>query len=197
MTRWLCKCECGNEKIALTKKLQIGKALSCGCKTKEWVAGFGGQFVDKAMLTVRKHGHVSGGKPTSEYASWASMKQRCTNPDDKAFFRYGGRGITVCDRWMEDFQNFLDDMGPKPTPVHTIDRLRYDGNYEPNNCRWATKSEQGQEHKSILIPLQFNGVIYPSVSAACRAAGVNMQSVRRRLWRGVAVSKVFDGLQRK
>jgi len=194
-TRWLCRCECGKEKIASTRKLRSGKAVSCGCKSAEWVASFGGRFVDKAMETVRKHGHAAGGARTSEYDSWVSMRQRCTNPNDSAWDRYGARGITVCKRW-DSFEAFLADMGPKPTPKHTIDRLRPAGNYEPGNCRWATKAEQGQENKRPLIPMEYGGVIYPSIAAACRAAGVNKQSVLRRLWRGVPVARVFDGLMR-
>jgi hypothetical protein len=123
------------------------------------------------------------------------MRQRCNNPNDGAWARYGARGIAVCPRW-DSFEAFLEDMGPKPTPRHTIDRLRSTGNYEPSNCRWATKSQQGQENKRSLIPLEFDGIAYPSISAACRAAGVNRQSVARRLWRGVPASAVFDGLQR-
>lgn len=195
-SRWTCRCDCGNEKVAWLRKLRSGKAVSCGCASKEWVASFGGRFVDKAMAVVRKHGHASGGTRSSEYDSWMAMKQRCLNPSDGAWSRYGARGITVCQRWADSFEAFLEDMGPKPTPKHTIDRLRPTGNYEPGNCRWATKEQQGQENKTNLIPLAYDGVMYPSISAACRAAGVNKQSVLRRLWRGTPPDRVFDGLRR-
>lgn len=192
----MCKCECGNEKLAWTRKLRGGRTVSCGCASKEWVDSFGGRFVDRAIAALTKHGHASGGTRTSEYDSWVSMKQRCTNPSDKAFARYGARGIKVCARWVDSFAAFFDDMGPKPTPAHTIDRLRYRGDYEPGNCRWATKAQQGQENKSILIPLEYGGVMYPSIRAACRAAGVSHHAIYHRMKVGVPASRLFDGLKR-
>ena len=78
---------------------------------------------------------------SSEYTSWAGMRGRCNNPKVKCYPYYGGRGITVCDRWSS-FENFLEDMGSKPTPHHTLDRINSDGIYEPSNCRWATRYEQ-------------------------------------------------------
>ena len=194
---WTCQCECGNQKNALSKKLLNGKALSCGCKSREWVSSFGGNFVDKAMLTVRKHNHAANYQRTPEYSVWASMKQRCNNPKSTGWEKYGGKGIKVCQAWDENFVSFLSDMGNKPSPNYTIDRLNPLGDYEPGNCRWATKQQQGQENKTILKPLIFEGISYPSIAAACRAARVNMQSVRRRLWRGVSEDMVFDGLSRK
>lgn len=81
-----------------------------------------------------------------EYYSWMSMKSRCTNPNRENWMRYGGRGITVCERWMK-FSNFLEDMGLRPGPKYSIDRIDPDGNYEPGNCRWATSAEQAMNKR--------------------------------------------------
>lgn len=89
-----------------------------------------------------KHGHSAGGVVSSEYSAWNQMIQRCENKRVANFLNYGGRGIRVCDRWKESFQHFISDMGNKPSLEHSIDRINNDGNYEPSNCRWATRSQQ-------------------------------------------------------
>lgn len=124
--RWLCKCVCGGETIAVGTNLRNGHTRSCGCRRAQ-------------KPTI--HGGSRRGKMTSEYKSWASMLQRCSNPNHEAYKNYGGRGISVCDRW-HDFRSFLDDMGERPTPQHTLERKHNDLGYSPSNCIWATKSEQ-------------------------------------------------------
>jgi len=134
--KWVCICDpklggCGTEKSVTGKLLTIGRTVSCGCLRRE------------RLDSQQTHGHSRRGRTSKEYTSWAGMMDRCYRRESKHFDLYGGRGITVCDRWRYSFENFLADMGLKPTPKHSIDRFpNNDGNYEPGNCRWATQTQQ-------------------------------------------------------
>lgn len=131
---WQCKCDCGVEKIVEGHSLRRGKVLSCGCLLRE---------------TTRDRSRTHGLTKSRTHVIWVAMKQRCTNPKTKRYDLYGGRGITVCDRWMHSFENFLADMGEVPDGL-SLDRFPdVDGNYEPGNCRWATDVEQVYNRRVI------------------------------------------------
>ena len=130
---WRCKCNCEkqSEVFVQGRGLRDGITRSCGCLQKEWARR-------KQLLNCRKHGEHG----SSEWKTWAGMIVRCSYSGTNGYHNYGGRGIKVCDRWLHSYENFLADMGRKPSPKHSIDRIDVDGNYEPSNCRWSTGSEQ-------------------------------------------------------
>jgi hypothetical protein len=142
-TMWFCACDCGTERLVLTCHLVSGKSVSCGCYKDE-----------VGSARAWKHGHGgknNGSGMASEYRIWSLMKGRCSNPNLPEYKSYGGRGIQVCDRWKSDFRNFLDDMGPRPSRRHSIDRINNNANYEPGNCRWATQKEQANNTRRNVV----------------------------------------------
>lgn len=99
------------------------------------------------------HGHTIGKRIPSEYNTWKGMRRRCLNPSNPRYALYGGRGIRVCDRWLDSFQAFLDDVGPKPSPAHSLDRIDTNGDYEPGNVRWATQQTQCRNQRRNRVVL--------------------------------------------
>ncbi len=174
---WLFRCECGNATYAFVGNVRKGHTASCGCLHNE-------QFGDAR----RKHGMS---KTSPEYNVWILMKRRCYNQKDGSYHRYGGRGIRVCDRWINDFSNFIADMGLRPSPDHSIDRINFDGNYEPNNCRWATQKEQ-QRNKSSNRMITFMGVAMSMMEASERS-GISYNLIRTRIHLGWSNERALSG----
>lgn len=133
---WSCRCDCGNEITAYGYNLSSGNTNSCGCYHRE---------IDRAFHLTHGEADKRNGKATNEYMSWAAMIQRCTNPNNHAYRRYGGRGIKICKRWRK-FENFIADMGRRPTGK-SLDRKDNDGNYSPANCEWATPKQQANNRR--------------------------------------------------
>lgn len=133
---------------------------------------------------MNKHGYSSRNGNAPEYNTWQAMKARCNNPKHRAFQNYGGRGIRVCERWQNNFSNFMEDMGPKPTPDHTLERNNNDGLYEPSNCRWATQKEQMNNRRANHIVGVEGGQM--CVAEAAVKLGINYSTLENRLWKGMS-----------
>jgi hypothetical protein len=141
------------------------------------------------------------GKRRPEYNVWHNMKKRCTKPKYQAYKDYGGRGISVCDRWLNSFANFFEDMGERPTNKHSLDRENNDGNYEPSNCRWATKEEQNSNKRTIRL-ITHNGVTKTASDWAIEmgfkdGTGLYNRIKRMGLAKAMATPKKFSRLTNK
>lgn len=168
---WYCDCDCNGHTLTTSGKLRYGYTTSCGCYSAEQMAE-----------GLRKHGHARPNKGFSpEYTIWASMVDRCRPANAQNYKDYAGRGITVCERWAKDFLAFYADMGPRPSPKHSIDRINNDGNYEPDNCRWATPIEQGNNKRTNVIIEAFGRK--QTLAQWAREAGVPTSALWTRLRR--------------
>lgn len=169
--RWLCQCECGKETLVQGPSLRTGRQKSCGCLRRE---------VSSLKSTTHGLSH------TAEASIWNAMKQRCYNPKHVAYLRYSGRGIQVCERWLNSFEDFLKDMGPRPSTRHTIERNDGTKGYQPDNCRWATYKEQcSNTSRNVYV---FDGDEKVTVTEWARRHGVNVQTAFGRYRRGVLFS---------
>lgn len=141
---------CGTEKIVSANSMVEGNTKSCGCLNAEHAQSIGYKVGHFKEFT---HGNTRGGKATPEYAAWMNMKNRCCNKNYNGYQNYGGRGIKVCDRWLDSFENFIEDIGERSRGM-SLDRINVNGNYEPSNCRWATAKEQANNtrfNKKITV----------------------------------------------
>jgi hypothetical protein len=164
-TAWLCKCACGETTIARTSDLRCGRTLSCGCLRNE------------RNQERTKHGRSD----SPEFQAWHRAKRRCTDPRVSTYRHYGGRGIRMCERWLNDFAAFYEDMGPRPDG-HTLDRIDVNGNYEPGNCRWATWTQQTNNmRRNVILTVRGEKL---TMSQAARKYGLKRDLVKSRLYRG-------------
>lgn len=171
---WLCQCDCGNQKEITGSNIVYGRTTSCGCVQRE-----------RASTANKEHG-LTG---TTECRIWQAIKNRTSNRNGQDFDDYGGRGITVCERWSNSFQAFLDDMGERPDGM-SLDRINNDLGYFKENCRWATKIEQMNNTRGNHRET-FNGETR-TIAEWSRATGIKQSKISRRLRRGWTIQRTLE-----
>lgn len=178
--RWECTCDCGSVLVVKSQSLKEGWVKSCGCLRRE-------------MGVKRFKTH--GGSEKPEYWVRVQMIQRCTNPKDKKYKRYGLRGIKVCNRWLESFENFIQDMGDRPSKRHSIERVDNDGNYEKSNCIWATSKTQARNtRRNIFITHDGRTATLAEWS---EKSGIKSGALLGRMARGDTGEKLFRPLEKR
>lgn len=178
--RWLCRCECGEERIARSDTLKRGTSYQCRtCANRT---------ISERRISHGQATRIRG--VTSEYSTWSGMIARCYNSSNLAYANYGGRGITVCDEWRGSFGKFYADMGPRPSSNHSLDRIDNDGNYSKNNCRWASRDQQGT-NKRTNVRISFNGENLTATEWS-KKTGIKMGTIIQRLKSGRSLEEVFS-----
>ncbi len=179
---WLCRCECGNEKEVNSNCLRTGNTKSCGC--------YRADALKKGRDKLHKDSLTHGMTKTKEHRTWRGLRSRCNDPSNKGYKNYGGRGIKVCERW-DSFENFFADMGPAPSPKHSIDRFpNVNGDYGPGNCRWATDAEQHANRRDNCY-LEYRGETKMAVEWMA-ISGLPKSTFFNRLYRGWPIEKVME-----
>jgi hypothetical protein len=160
---WLCECTCGVQRAVMTQSLRNGSSLSCGCYNRE-------------VNAANPNGRTHGCRKTAEYSVFSGIKRRCNNPNEKCFPRYGGRGIKCL---YEGFDQFLTDVGKRPSPKHQIDRIDTNGHYAPGNCRWVLpKQQQRNRRDTVMVSVGDRLVPLPE---ACEIYGQPYKRVWQRI----------------
>jgi hypothetical protein len=171
---WLCQCDCGNNHTANSSHLLMGRTSSCGCYAKEVIGSL------NASHRMTK---------TKEYNAWLGMKARCENEKTDSYLNYGARGIKVCARWKK-FDRFYADLGRAPSPMHSIDRIDPNGDYSPENCRWATVDQQAN-NKTSNIFIEYKGK-KQTILQWSRELGINEATIRARFHRGLSAAETLS-----
>ena len=169
-TYFKCECACGNIKEIRQDSVLAGVVKSCGCLLKE-----------SNIKRFTRHGHARDKNVSGEYRAWQAMKARCLNPNTIEYEHYGGRGIKICNDWLTSFDNFLKDVGPRPSKSHTLDRVDVNGNYTPDNCRWATYTHQNQNAR-FNDNIELNGQT-KCLSEWARTYNISCKTVWSRIYK--------------
>lgn len=172
---WNCVCDCGVEKRILSGSLLSGRTKSCGCLS-----------VDTSRENATIHNHCY----ENIYSIYKGIKSRCYNKNHKNYSTYGGRGVIMCDRWLNDVNLFILDMGPRPSTRHSVDRIDNNGNYEPSNCKWSTQKEQCNNN-SRNHPITWNGIT-KNIGQWAELTGINRNTIRDRINAGLEPEQIFE-----
>lgn len=178
--RVVCRCVCGKLKVVICRRIRTGQIKSCGCMKAE-----------RTREANKTHGLSRGEKPTLGYSSWKSMRMRCGSETYPAYPYYGGRGIKVCERWLHSFENFLEDMGPRPSHKHSLDRIDVNGPYCPENCRWATAIEQANNKRDSLY-VEYDGEKL-TIGQWAKKLNKCRETLRYRYHRGLSPHEILFG----